>query len=262
MKRIKSLSKLLKDKAFFNKCVSDDENLHDLQLQMLRIQQAVFHRKDRVIIIFEGFDAAGKGGTIRKLTEGLDPRSVRVHPIGPPTDIEQGTHWLYRFWTNLPAPGNIVVFDRSWYGRVLIEKVENLTSKKQIDIAHEEINQFEKFLQRDGIKLIKIFLAITKDEQYKRFQDRLNDPYKQWKLTIDDINARKKWNKYVTAVDEILKINNPSSSPWLVVAADSKKFTRKKVLQLITHQLRDCSEWMEKKANQYETKDLAKLLKR
>ena len=237
-----------------------DQETKNLQLKMLRIQQGVFHKKDRVVIIFEGFDAAGKGGAIRKLTENLDPRSVKVVPIGAPNAEEQGKHWLYRFWKELPPAGQITIFDRSWYGRVLVEKVEKLTSAEKLKRAYDEINEFEALLQNDGITVIKIFLAITKDEQLERFHDRLNDPYKQWKISMDDINARKKWSDYVKAVDEFLIKSNPSSAPWHLIPANSKRFTRREVLKIVTGQLKDQEAWMEKAAQKYDKAKLTKLL--
>jgi hypothetical protein len=266
MKKTQKLSTLLKglsrsSSPDFDKDILEEE-MKQLQLKMLRIQQGIFHKKERVVIMFEGFDAAGKGGSIRKLTEALDPRSVKVIPIGAPTADEQGKHWLYRFWRDLPSPGHIVIFDRSWYGRVLVEKVEDLTSKEKLKRAYQEINEFEAQLQHDGITIIKIFLAITKDEQLKRFEDRLNDPYKQWKISMDDIKARKNWNQYVQAVDEILIKSNPKSCPWYVIPANSKKFTRKEVLTIVTSTLKEHAVWMEKAASKYDKKKLAQLLKK
>lgn len=266
MKNIKSLSALLKKPKAFPHYEKGEEfykkDLEKLQKKMLRIQQGVFHKKERVVIMFEGFDAAGKGGAIRNITEMLDPRGFRVHPIGAPTKTEQGKHWLYRFWKNLPEAGDIAIFDRSWYGRVLVEKVDHLTSKEKILEAYEEINKFEATLQKDGIKVIKIFLAITKDEQLKRFSDRLDDPYKQWKITMDDIKARKSWDQYVKAVDEILKRCNPKSSPWFVIPANSKKHARLTSLSYITDQLSPYSKWIENAAHTYESKKLKALLRK
>lgn len=239
-----------------------EKDAQNLQLKMLRIQQGVFHKKERVVIIFEGFDAAGKGGAIRKLTEKLDPRSFKVIPIGAPSDFEKGKHWLYRFWKGLPSPGGITIFDRSWYGRVMVEKVEKLTSPIKLAKAYDEINQFEGQLQNEGIKVIKIFLAITKDEQLKRFEDRLNDPYKQWKITMDDILARQKWTQYVKAVDALLVKTNTRACPWVVIPANSKRLARKLVLEEIVNQLRSFEEWMEKAAKDYDKKKLLRLLKR
>lgn len=264
MKLHKSLKTLLRQmekspKAQNNKDALDDE-IKALQLKMLRIHQGIFHKKDRVVIIFEGFDAAGKGGTIRSLTENLDPRSFRVIPIGPPTAEEQGKHWLYRFWRDLPAPGHMTIFDRSWYGRVLVEKVEKLTSPDRLRDAHREINEFENQLQKDGITVIKIFLAITKAEQLERFEDRLNDPYKQWKISIADIDARRKWNNYVRAVDDFLNKNNSSAIPWHVIPANSKRLARRETLLIVTKKLKECEKWIEKAAQKYERSKLVKLL--
>jgi len=266
MKKHKSLSGLLRELAKAPKVIGDKDTFEDLakklQLNMLRIQQGIFHKKERVIIIFEGFDAAGKGGAIRALTETLDPRSVKVIPIGPPTEDEKGKPWLYRFWRDLPDPGNTTIFDRSWYGRTLVEKVDKITSEEKLKSSYDEINQFEAQLQNDGIYLIKIFLAITKDEQLQRFEDRMKDPYKQWKIGMPDIEARRKWDKYVKAVDAILIKNNPKSSPWFVIPANSKKFTRKEVLSIVTTQLKFCKKWIEKAASKYESKKMAKLLRK
>ncbi len=264
MKKSLNLAKLLKSLPAQKLSEKEKDALETetkkLQLQMLRIQQGVFHKKDRVVIMLEGFDAAGKGGAIRKLTEILDPRGVKVVPIGAPTSDEQGKHWLYRFWKELPSPGNITIFDRSWYGRVLIEKVEGLTPKEKLKRAYQEINEFEAQLQNDGIIVIKIFLAITKDEQKNRFEDRLNDPYKHWKITMDDINARKSWDDYVKAVDEIFAKTHTTDCPWHLIPANSKRFTRREVLKIVTTELQAHGDWMEKAAEAHDTKQLSKLL--
>lgn len=266
MKNSKSLSGLLKELKHAPTEMKDKDDLveeaKNLQLKMLRIQQAVFHKKERLIIIFEGFDAAGKGGAIRSLTEALDPRSFKVVPIGEPTEQEQGKHWLYRFWRDLPAPGHITIFDRSWYGRVLVEKVDELIKPHKIIEAYREINEFEAQLQSDGIKLIKFFIAITKEEQLERFEARLDDPYKQWKLGMADIEARKKWNKYVKAVDMMFIECGSKSSPWHCIAGNSKKYARKEVLRIVTTELHESEKWMEKEAKHYNKHKLKKLLKK
>jgi len=237
------------------------KDLDKLQLRMLTIQQGIWHQKKRAIIVFEGFDAAGKGGAIRKITEVLDPRGVRVHPIGPPSEIEQGKHWLYRFWKKLPEPGTIAIFDRSWYGRVLIERVEGLAKRKHLNRAYSEINQFEKILQDDGISLIKIFLAISKDEQLKRFESRLKDPYKHWKLSKDDLHAREKWGEYVKAADQMFYRTNTRSAPWKLITANNKHFTRRKVLTSVTNDLRELEFWMKKEASRLGKRSLAQALR-
>lgn len=257
-----TLSKLLAKRKFPTEQESESVRaVKDLQLKMLRIQQGLWHSKRRAIVLFEGFDAAGKGGSIRRLTETLDPRSVRVHPIGPPTPSEQGKHYLYRFWCNLPEPGSIAIFDRSWYGRVLVEKVEDLTKKSRLDEAYSEINQFEKMLTDDGIDLVKIFLVIHPSEQIKRFEDRLRDPYKQWKLTDDDIEAHRKWRKYVKAGDELLALTNTRSARWNLIPADSKEYARNQVLRIVTQSLSHHGDWIESVAQKKKHKELHQALK-
>lgn len=204
-----------------------------LKLLMLRYQQAAFATGKRVVIVFEGFDAAGKGTCIRHLTETLDPRSCLVVPIGAPTKEEKGQHYLQRFWKKLPDAGNMVVFDRSWYGRVLVEKVEGYATPKRIKEAYAEINQFEKMLKADGIILIKIFLVVSKDEQLKRFKSRLEDPYKTWKITEEDIRNRKKWDEYVKTSDEMIK----KCPTWNVIPSDDKPFARLATLRIVTKAL-------------------------
>ncbi len=263
-----TLSGLLKDLAKKPSQLTDkdkeklDTEITELQLMMLRIQEAVFNRKQRVIIVFEGFDAAGKGGTIRTITEKLDPRYFKVIPIAAPKKREQAKHYLYRFWRKIPAPGMITIFDRSWYGRVLVEKVEELTPKNRIEDAYGEINDFEETLQRDGITLIKIFLAVTKAEQLKRFEERLTDPFKMWKITEADINARKHWNKYVSAVDDFLKVNDTKQSPWSLVPSNSKKFARRDSLKVIHKKLSPLMKDFEKKVLDKEQKKFLKQLEK
>lgn len=257
-----TLSHLLKDLEKKPKQMPGKDKLEDeikeLQLKLLKIQQAAYHFHKRVIVIFEGFDAAGKGGTIRTLTEKLDPRSVKVIPIAAPKKSEQGKHYLYRFWKKIPAPGNITIFDRSWYGRVLVEKVEGLTPTHRIEDAYKEIKEFEETLIRDGVVLIKIFLAVTKDEQLKRFEERLTDPFKGWKITEDDIRARKNWDKYVDAVDIFLKHNHTKKSPWHVIPSNSKKFARRESLKVITKELHSFLKDFEEESKSTDQKKLWK----
>jgi AMP-polyphosphate phosphotransferase len=233
-----------------------------LQLKILRIQQGTFHSKQRVIIVFEGIDAAGKGGAIRRITENLDPRGFRVYPVSAPTLKEQGKHYLYRFWRKIPAPGMISIFDRSWYGRVLVERVEKLTPKERWKAAYAEINQFEKLLIDDGVKIIKICLRISKDEQLRRFEQRLQDPYKQWKITKEDIRNRSKWDLYMKAYDEMFKETHTTQCPWHVVETDNKDEARQKVLQIIASECKDIEDWMENNCLTLDTKELRKELAR
>lgn len=239
---------------------NNNGDLKKRQLKMLRIQQGVWHCKERVIIAFEGVDAAGKGGAIRRMTENLDPRGVHVYPIGAPDPIEQEKHYLYRFWAKLPEKGSIAVFDRSWYGRVLVERVEKLISKKEWERAYDEINQFEKMLHDDGVKIIKIFLKISKKEQLIRFEDRLNDPYKNWKITPEDIRNRSKWHQYQKAHDHMIEKTDTKHCPWYVVETDDKDEAREKVLEIVTKHLKSIHDWMEDNAYKHNHDEIKKEL--
>lgn len=245
---------------------SDKKNgngdLKKLQLKILRIQQGNYHKRERIIIVFEGLDAAGKGGAIRRITEPLDPRGFKVYPISAPSEVEQGKHYLFRFWEKIPQRGNISIFDRSWYGRVLVERVEELIPKEAWKRAYKEINQFEKVLIDDGVVIIKIFLKISKDEQLKRFESRLNDPYKQWKITKDDIRNRKNWDSYQSAIKDMIAETSTDICPWNVIETDDKDEARERVLEVITKQCKHLEKWMEDKALEvHETKELKKMLK-
>jgi len=239
---------------------SSKEQLAELQLSMLRIQQGVFHQRERAIIVFEGFDAAGKGGAIRTLTETLDPRSAVVWPIGPPSEDEQRTHWLYRFWAKLPHPGTIAVFDRSWYGRVLAERVQRLIDKPTWKRAYREINQFERELIDDGVEIIKIFLAVSREEQLRRFEDRLKDPYKQWKLTQADLDARAAWDEYVEASDDLLRKTSKKRTGWELIPADDKPYAHLAVLRHVTSRLSRHRDWIESEAEKRRRRSLKREL--
>jgi polyphosphate kinase 2 (PPK2 family) len=196
--------------------------LEKLQRKMLAIQQAYWHAKKRAVVVFEGWDAAGKGGTIRRLAEKLDPRGLHVWPIGPPTVEEQGTHYLYRFWRRLPAPGTLAIFDRSWYGRVLVERVEGFATEPEWRRAYREIADFERMLADDGARVAKVFLRITPEEQLARFAERMQTPEKRWKLGPADIEAHLKYDEYARAADEMFARTSWSGAPWKAIHADSK----------------------------------------
>jgi AMP-polyphosphate phosphotransferase len=260
-----SLARLLATNAF--PAVSSkkvyEERLDDLQRRMLLVQQGIFHGRQRAIVAIEGFDASGKGGAIRRLTEAIDPRGMKVVPIGPPAEDEQGRHWLYRFWRELPLPGTITVFDRTWYGRVLVERVDELTEKRDWRRGYREIVEFERMLVDDGIDVVKIFLGISKDEQRRRFEARLRDPYKQWKLGKPDVRARKRWDDYVEAVDEAFARTDSASARWHLVAADRKWHARLEVLRIVTTRLARHAQWMEARARGKErARDLRRALQK
>lgn len=213
------------------------KKLKTLQRRMLAIQQAYYHERRRAVIVFEGWDAAGKGGAIRRIVEPLDPRGVHVWPIGAPSADEQGRHYLYRFWTRLPPPGTLAIFDRSWYGRVLVERVEKLVPKDSWKRAYDEINAFERMLVDDGVRLVKIFLYITPEEQLRRFAERLSNPYKRWKLTDDDIRNRRRRDDYVEAAESMFNHTSTGKALWTVLHADKKWVARVAALETITKTL-------------------------
>ncbi len=216
----------------------DDRTDYDKQLareqkQLLAIQQAYFHQKQRAIVLFQGVDASGKGGAIRRITEKLDPRGFQVHPIAAPSDDERGRHYLYRFQTRLPSAGTLAIFDRSWYGRVLIERIEGFASDNEWQRAYQEINEFERMLSDDGVRIVKLFMHISKDEQLKRFEERLHNPVKRWKLTHDDVRNRSKWDDYEVAFNDMFRYTSTDTSPWYLIPGNHKWHARIEALRTI-----------------------------
>jgi polyphosphate kinase 2 (PPK2 family) len=182
------------------------------------------------ILVFEGWDAAGKGGAIRRITAALDARDYQVIPVAAPTDEERAHHYLWRFWRHLSRAGRLTIYDRSWYGRVLVERVEGFAQEAEWKRAYAEINDFEDQLVRHGIVLCKYWLHITKDEQLKRFKEREGIEYKRWKLTDEDWRNREKWDDYERAVDDMVEHTSTTLAPWTLVAANDKRSARIKVL--------------------------------
>lgn len=215
------------------------KRLAKLQRQLTHVQQAYYHQRRRAVIVFEGWDAAGKGGAIRRVTRKLDPRGFQVHPIAAPNATEQGKHYLYRFWSRLPAPGCLSLFDRSWYGRVLVERVEKLATSGQWSRAYQEINEFERQLHDDGVKVVKFFIHISEEEQLKRFEARLHNPYKRWKLTEEDIRNRQQRPAYMRAINDIFKYTNTVYAPWNIVRGDNKHYARVEVISRLIEMLSD-----------------------
>ncbi|OEF96505.1 polyphosphate kinase 2 family protein [Desulfuribacillus alkaliarsenatis] len=216
--------------------ISEDEykdRLSELQFEILKYQIRFLEDKIPVVLVFEGWDAAGKGGVIKRITEKLDPRMYDVHPIGPPTPTELKHHYMRRFWIRLPMYGELGIFDRSWYGRVLVERVEQLCAKHEWEQAYEEINDFEKKLANNGFLVVKFFLHITKDEQYKRLKDRETHTYKRWKLSDDDWRNRDKWDDYEVAINDLLEKTTTDVAPWHVIHFEQKKAGRIKVMEIM-----------------------------
>jgi AMP-polyphosphate phosphotransferase len=208
-----------------------------LQRSLTAIQQTYLFSGDKAVIVFEGWDAAGKGGTIRRMSAALDPRSFKVWPIGAPRAYYLNRHYLLRFMDRLPPKGAISVFDRSWYGRVLVERVEGLTPEARWRSAYGEIGAFEQMLLEDGTRLVKLFFHITPDVQLARFEERLCDPMKRWKLTYEDFRNRERWNDYAEAIDEMLVQTSTEAAPWHVIPANDKRFARIAALRHIVRAL-------------------------
>jgi AMP-polyphosphate phosphotransferase len=189
------------------------------------------------ILVFEGWDAAGKGGAIRRITAALDARDYRVIPVAAPTDEERAQHYLWRFWRHLGRAGRVTIFDRSWYGRVLVERVERFASETEWMRAYAEINQFENQLIEHGIVVVKCWLHITRDEQLRRFTRRQSKPYKRWKLTDEDWRNRDSWDDYERAVNDMIERTSTQQAPWTLVEANDKNVARIKVLKTMCDRL-------------------------
>lgn len=203
-----------------------EKQLPSLQRDLARLQIALFLQKKRAVIVFEGTDAAGKGGAIRRMIQTMDPRAYRVYPIGPPTEYEAERHYQQRFWQRLPKNGELAIFDRSWYGRVLAERVEKLATEKEWRRAYHEINNFERLLSDDGVIIIKMFLHISKEEQRERFIRRWENPDKQWKLTSKDLDAHNQYHEYIEAFDEMLDKTSQENREWNIIPANNKNYAR------------------------------------
>jgi polyphosphate kinase 2 (PPK2 family) len=190
-----------------------------------------------VCVLFEGWDASGKGGAIKRLVAQMDPRHVRVVQYAAPTHDEKRHHWLWRFWPALPGWGGMAVLDRSWYGRVLVERVEKFATTEQWGRAYDEINEFERMLTAEGMILVKFFMHISDAEQLKRFEKREKDPLKSWKLTEEDWRNRKKRKKYEQAIEDMLVRTDTDWAPWHVVAADDKRYARVTVVETVNAEI-------------------------
>ncbi len=210
------------------------KELFKYQKKLFDLQNVFYLNKIPVVIVFEGWDAAGKGGAIKRLTAGLDPRGYRVVSTPAPTPDELAHHYLWRFWNNIPKTGHITIFDRSWYGRVMVEPIEGFCTKDEYERAFSEINQMEKHLKNSGMLVIKFFIHISKDEQLNRFEDRKNNPLKSWKLTDEDYRNREKWEIYTTAIEDMIDKTSTSYAPWHIIPGNSKKFARIEVLKTVT----------------------------
>jgi polyphosphate kinase 2 (PPK2 family) len=220
--------------------VSDKE--YDAQLPKLQGRLSLLTRhlaksERGVVLVFEGNDAAGKGGAIRRLIHGMDARAYRIIPIAAPTDEERAQPYLWRFWRHIPRLGRVTIFDRSWYGRVLVERIEGYCREADWKRAYHEINEFEEQLTDFGLIVLKFWLAIGKDEQMRRFKERETTAYKKYKITEEDWRNREKWDAYEAAVCDMVEKTSDPAAPWVLVAASDKKFARLKIIKTITDRL-------------------------
>jgi len=214
------------------------KKLKKLQNKLSLLGYKVYLKKLPVVIVFEGPDAAGKGGCIKRITEKLDPRGFVVWAIAAPHGEDRTHQYLYRFWRRLPERGQIAIFDRSWYGRVLVERIEGFCTEEAWKRAYREINDFERELTDFGTVLVKFWLQISKQEQLKRFREREREPAKKWKITSEDWRNREKWDLYQEAAEEMLLRTSTLKAPWHIVEANDKLWARIKVLRILTETLK------------------------
>ena len=220
--------------------ISDEEyktELKRLQKRLSELHNIIYRKKIPVILCYEGWDAAGKGGNIRRVAYPLDPRGFDVHPIASPLPHELNRQYLWRFWTRLPRTGHIAIFDRTWYGRVMVERLEGFCSEKDWKRAYNEINEFERQLTDWGAVLLKFWIHIDPETQLARFTERQNTPEKQWKITEEDWRNREKWPQYEEAVDEMLQKTSTENAPWFIIESNDKHYARIKALRIIVDAL-------------------------
>ena len=221
--------------------VLDDETykkeLKRLQNRLSELHNVIYQKKIPVVLCYEGWDAAGKGGNIRRVAYPLDPRGFDVHPIASPEPHELNRQYLWRFWTRLPRSGHICIFDRTWYGRVMVERLEGFCSEKDWKRAYNEINEFERQLTEWGAVVLKFWIHIDQETQLARFNERQNTPEKQWKITDEDWRNREKWADYEIAVNEMLSKTSTEYAPWFIIESNDKKYARIRTLTIIVEAL-------------------------
>ncbi len=213
------------------------KELAKCQKKLAKLHNELYRKKIPVIIAYEGWDAAGKGGNIKRIAGALDPRGYDVHPIASPEPHEKSRHYLWRFWTRLPKTGHIAIFDRTWYGRVMVERLEGFCSRNDWQRAYNEINEFERELKDWGAVIIKFWVQIDKDTQLARFNDRENNPQKRWKITDEDWRNREKWDQYEDAVNEMIQKTSTDFAPWHILESNNKYYARIKALKIVIKEL-------------------------
>lgn len=214
-----------------------EKKLGELQKKLTLLHSEIYAKRIPVVLAFEGWDAGGKGGAIKRLTRALDPRGYTVNPTSSPNDIERAHHYLWRFWTKMPKDGHIAIFDRTWYGRVMVERIEGFCTTQEWQRAFKEMNQMEQQLVNHGAIVIKFWMHIDKEEQERRFKERQENPDKQWKITDEDWRNREKWELYEQAVDEMMVRTSTVNAPWVIVEGNDKLYARIKVLETVVDAL-------------------------
>lgn len=231
----------LKDVSL-DKTITDEKykkQLKKLQEELSELHNKIYRKRVPVVVCYEGWDAAGKGGNIRRVAAALDPRGYEVVPIASPTAPELAHHYLWRFWTRLPKDGHVAIFDRTWYGRVMVERIEGFCTTEDWQRAYREINEFERQLYDWGAVVVKFWLHIDQDEQLRRFNDRQNTPSKQWKITDEDWRNREKWDQYEEAIDDMLRYTSTDFAPWHIIESQNKKYGRIKALKILIDAIKD-----------------------
>ncbi|MFA7441193.1 MAG: polyphosphate kinase [Sphingomonadaceae bacterium] len=214
-----------------------EKQLKRLQERLYELQIAYRRQKRSAVVVLEGWDAAGKGGLIKRMTAELDPRFFEVIPISAPDPREKREHYLTRFWRGFPEDGDWSIFDRSWYGRVLVERIEGFATKAEWSRAYDEINQLETMLLADGVRMIKIFLHISEEKQHERLVDRLQEPWKRWKVTDEDFRNIARRTEYLEAYEEMFERTDKKEAPWCIIGGDHKKYARIHGLSMIADHL-------------------------
>jgi polyphosphate kinase 2 (PPK2 family) len=226
------LSPKLAEKTYWRRLTS-------AQLRLRELHHRIYDEQIPVLAVFEGWDASGKGGAIKRITETLEPRGFTVTSIAAPRGEEKTHHYLWRFWRTMPRAGHLGIFDRSYYGRVLVERVEGFCAEEEWRRAYREINEFEAHQVSYGMVIRKFWMQISREEQLRRFRDRERDPFRSYKLTPEDWRNRARWNEYTSAVQEMLEKTSSAHAPWTVVEAEDKYFARVKVVETLADAVED-----------------------
>ncbi len=224
------------DRIDLSKTISREDyvkKLSELQDRLRELEFACYQQRKPVVIVYEGWDAAGKGGNIKRVTQKLDPRGYNVIPIAAPQGDEATHHYLWRFWRHIPKGGHFAIFDRSWYGRVMVERIEGFCKPEDWKRAFYEINEFERHLAHFGTVIVKFWIHLSKEEQWRRFEERKNTPHKQHKLTDEDFRNREKWDQYAAAINEMVERTSTNYAPWTIIEGDCKLWARIKALTTI-----------------------------